>query len=336
MTEPTTDDRTRDVVPPAPTIPARDTIRVYRLNSESVVNIVPALIKARAVFDRVERTTENPHLRSKYADMAAVLAATSQGLTDNGLMLMQQPDLTPTGKGDMELITRLFHESGEWFAMHYPVSISVPKDARSDYVKPHDLGSALTYARRYSALAILGLAPVDDDGNAASGTQKAARQERPARDTEPTPEQVEKAGQYETQIREAATPHDLSGIGAHLANSTSLLPKQKAALRALWSDRMKTLKDAEKPTPKPAGREKLAERGGTLPLDTSRRRKAEAAARAAHPDGLKGAGLAVGLIIDTDTDLGKITAEEFERMVLISADVANDAAIDYAAEVDGA
>jgi len=123
--------------------------------SENTDKIIPAYIKAEHEVGAVKKTASNPHFRSKYADLEAVMDACSDALANNGLAVWQSIS-------DGQLITRLFHTSGQWMEGHTPLII-----AKNDM---QGLGSAFTYARRYGLMAILGIAPEDDDGNAASAT----------------------------------------------------------------------------------------------------------------------------------------------------------------------
>jgi hypothetical protein len=123
--------------------------------SENTDKIIPAYIKAEHEVGAVKKTASNPHFRSKYADLEAVMDACSGALANNGLAVWQSIS-------DGQLITRLFHTSGQWMEGHTPLII-----AKNDM---QGLGSAFTYARRYGLMAILGIAPEDDDGNAASAT----------------------------------------------------------------------------------------------------------------------------------------------------------------------
>jgi hypothetical protein len=104
----------------------------------------------------------NPHFRTKYAGVNEVLEAVLGPLTENGLTVLQFPD------GEHGLTTRLQHVSGEYMQASYPMK---PSQAT-----PQGVGSAMTYARRYALVAILGLGTEDDDGNAGSQAPKAAAQ----------------------------------------------------------------------------------------------------------------------------------------------------------------
>jgi hypothetical protein len=120
--------------------------------------IASALVKAQKAFGPALKSSSNPHFKSRYADLAACVEAVIDGLNSNGIMLMQQTHECEDG---VTVETMFIHESGETFSagkLHVPA-------AKQD---PQGYGSALTYARRYSLMAACGIAPEDDDGNAAS------------------------------------------------------------------------------------------------------------------------------------------------------------------------
>lgn len=125
-------------------------------------NIATALVKAQKNFEPARKTSNNPHFRSKYADLATCVDAVIEALNDNGIFLMQT---THNHDHGVMVNTVFLHESGE---MIDAGSIFIPA-SKSD---AQGFGSALTYARRYSLLAACGIAPEDDDGNAAVATKK--------------------------------------------------------------------------------------------------------------------------------------------------------------------
>lgn len=127
------------------------------LTSESITKITPALIKAQGDFAPAVKAKVNPHFKSKYVPLDAVLDAIAEPLRANGIAILQQTDVEDA---QTILVTRLVHESGEWIAGRYPVH-----PVKAD---PQGEGSALTYARRYALMALVGIAPEDDDGNAAT------------------------------------------------------------------------------------------------------------------------------------------------------------------------
>ena len=134
----------------------------------SMKNISSALVKAQKAFSPALKTSTNPHFRSKYADLSACVEAVIDALNANGIALIQKCHESSDG---VTVETVFIHESGESIdagKLHVPAQ-------KQD---PQGYGSALTYARRYSLMAACGIAPEDDDGNAAS--------RQPAKQT-PTP-----------------------------------------------------------------------------------------------------------------------------------------------------
>lgn len=135
--------------------------------SEQINELAAALAKAQAAMKPAAKDSENPHFRSKYADLASIWEACRKPLTDNGLSIVQAP--ADAGDGVVSLRTLLLHSSGQWMAT--TVSARLTKnDAQG-------VGSALTYLRRYSLAGMVGVvADEDDDGNAASaGPQRASQ-----------------------------------------------------------------------------------------------------------------------------------------------------------------
>lgn len=131
-------------------------------------NIASAIVKAQRAFGPALKTSSNPHFRSKYADLSACVEAVIDSLNDNGIALLQQTHECDNG---VIVETVFVHESGETLSagkLHVPA-------AKND---PQGYGSALTYARRYSLMAACGIAPEDDDGNAASQAPRQATQQR--------------------------------------------------------------------------------------------------------------------------------------------------------------
>jgi hypothetical protein len=153
--------------------------------------IAAALVKAQKAFGPALKSSTNPHFKSRYADLAACVEAVMDGLNDNGIALIQRCSESDSG---VVVETVFVHESGETLdcgKLHVP---AVKHD-------PQGYGSALTYARRYSLMAACGIAPEDDDGNAAA---KAPRQQAPAAKAAITNERLTaaidqiKAGKYTT------------------------------------------------------------------------------------------------------------------------------------------
>lgn len=127
------------------------------LNSEDINELVTALSKAQGEITPASKDNLNPHFKSKYADLNSVWNACRSALSKNGLAVLQS---TTTQDGQLVLVTTLAHASGQWMRSYMPV-ITQRNDAQG-------LGSALTYTRRYSLAAIVGVAPDDDDDGEAS------------------------------------------------------------------------------------------------------------------------------------------------------------------------
>lgn len=126
--------------------------------SESMSAIAPALLKAQQAIRFAAKDSKNPHFKNEYASLPSVIDAVKVALNDNGIVFIQST--SPSEAGFLSLTTRLMHESGEW--IEDTASVPLPKN------DPQGYGSAVTYARRYSLSAMLGLYQDDDDGNAAS------------------------------------------------------------------------------------------------------------------------------------------------------------------------
>lgn len=129
--------------------------------------IAQSFVKAQKAFGPALKSSTNPHFRTKYADLSACVEAVIDALNDNGIALIQHTHDCDSG---VSVETIFLHESGEMLStgrLHVPA-------AKQD---PQGYGSALTYARRYSLMAACGIAPEDDDANAA--TKKFVKPEPP-------------------------------------------------------------------------------------------------------------------------------------------------------------
>jgi len=126
--------------------------------SEQINELAAALATAQGSIEGAKKDSLNPHFKNKYADLAAVWDACREHLSKNGLSVIQ-PVVTVEGR--TLTITRLLHKSGQWIE-DGGIPLMLPQD------NMQGLGSALTYSRRYGLMAMVGIAPEDDDGNAAS------------------------------------------------------------------------------------------------------------------------------------------------------------------------
>jgi hypothetical protein len=131
-------------------------LRKNKMQSESIAALAAALSKAQADITGALKDSSNPFFKSKYADLASCWDACRKQLAANNLAVIQTTEVTEAGT---VLVTTLAHSSGEWMRGTLPV---VTKDNG-----PQAQGSGITYARRYALAAIVGLAQIDDDAEAA-------------------------------------------------------------------------------------------------------------------------------------------------------------------------
>ena len=133
------------------------------MQSESIDKLAEALAKAQGTMDAAkhDHTMVGEKYTFRYASLASVHAAIRKPLADNGLAYTQVLDSWEPGK--IVLITTLMHASGQFMRSVFPLAAQQNMQA---------FGSALTYAKRYSLSAIVGIASdEDDDGQAASASR---------------------------------------------------------------------------------------------------------------------------------------------------------------------
>ena len=153
--------------------------------SESIKNIAMAMAKFQSEVKNPNSTATNPHFHNKYAPLNEILNDVRPLLTKHGLSIVQ----FPSGDGDkVSMATLLMHESGEWIE-------SDPIVLKADRPTAQGAGSGITYARRYSISAILGISSEDDDdGNGAVKQTKQKPASAPKKQEKPTdkisPEQL--------------------------------------------------------------------------------------------------------------------------------------------------
>jgi hypothetical protein len=131
-------------------------------HSDNINEIGAALAKAQGAIKNAIKDKANPYFKSTYADLAGVWDACRAELSSNGLSVIQTPGDADRG---ISITTMLLHSSGQWIKSTYNMPVAKP-DAQS-------VGSAITYARRYSLAAMVGVAQDDDDGNKANGNGSA-------------------------------------------------------------------------------------------------------------------------------------------------------------------
>jgi len=131
--------------------------------SGKIDKLATALAKAQSEIIGARKTSKNPFFKSDYADLFEVLEATRPILSKHGLSIVQINDGVEVigSTAFLHVGTMLMHTSGQWIKSFIPLPIESP-------VNCHKLGSAMTYGRRYGLSAMVGIAQMDDDGNAAT------------------------------------------------------------------------------------------------------------------------------------------------------------------------
>ena len=136
--------------------------------SEKVDQICKALLDFHKEVNRIEKDGENPHFGNSYATIDQIIDEVRPLLAKHGLFVMQMA--TNDDPSEVKLVTRIYHSSGQWME-------SPPLTLKPQRQDPQAIGSAVTYARRYSLTSFLSLnTGEDDDGNAASDLESKPKQ----------------------------------------------------------------------------------------------------------------------------------------------------------------
>lgn len=194
--------------------------------SESIANIAKAVAEFQSKVPAIKKDGTNPHFKSKFATLESIIDGIKKPLQDAKLSYVQMPS------GENELVTVLMHESGEFFESTVKMA---PKENT-----PQGQGSAITYMRRYSLSAMLGLATEDDDdGNAATGGAKGAGAKAPAK-----PQEVGSAmfDKVKKSIEGITDPKMLASTKEKIEKSDKYGEAQKKELVDLISKRESSLK----------------------------------------------------------------------------------------------
>lgn len=120
--------------------------------------LASAMAAAFAEIEGATKSANNPHFKTKYADITAVIEAIKPALIAHGLFFTQHPR---PAEGGVCIETVLHHAGGEQMSLG---ALFVPANKQD----AQGFGSALTYARRYALVTAFGVPVEDDDGNAAA------------------------------------------------------------------------------------------------------------------------------------------------------------------------
>ena len=223
--------------------------------SNEIKHISAALLKFQGAVEGVGKSSANPHFRSRYANLETVVDTARPELQAAGIVFMQSGGAIV--EGVMAMSTRLIHvESGEWIQGTMDIALG-----KRD---PQGVGSAQTYAQRYHLMAMLGLPPVDDDGEGALDRNNSRPAVQPQR-FEEQPEMANTAAkEHWRTIADAlyacTTLKQLQGAWARHYPVYQTLPEGLQKELVIWKDELKdklmTLAEAPKATV-PANFEKM-------------------------------------------------------------------------------
>ena len=178
--------------------------------SEAQDQLAAALVKfaGRAKQPKHNSTGQVGTREYPYADLTSVLDSNRELLAECKLALTQQ--LWLDDSGELLIATELIHESGQFKRALFPIG---------NHGTSQEIGSRITYGRRYSASAILGLASEHDDDGAEGSKQpmpQRTKQKRPEAKAEP--KTVEEAMTPQTMPRMEALDTVVQKLNEHAAD----------------------------------------------------------------------------------------------------------------------
>ena len=203
------------------------------MRSESTKEIATALSYFQGKMTAVKKDATNPFYKSKYATLDTIWDTIRKPLSENGLSVAQTMNLID-GKSVLE--TTLYHTSGEWIS-----GTQLVNPVKDD---PQGLGSAITYARRYSLSAILGLvSDDDDDANTATKQESNVEQKvivaKPVSTVGETPQKTE--GITVPQTKKIHATAKEKGLSVESARSYMQKTFKKSSTKELTKDEASTM-----------------------------------------------------------------------------------------------
>ena len=188
---------------------------------EQIDKLAKALCKFQSEVKQPKKDNTaqaGPKFSYNYADLAGCWEVIKKPLADNGLSVMQFP--VANEEGFVGVRTILMHESGQYFDSSFTT-----KPIKSDC---QAIGSQITYYRRYALMAALGLAPLDDDGQAAM----------PAGQPIISDEYVVPFGKYKGQTLAAIEDRDLQSYVEFMESKALAEGKQITGVAKEFIDRV--------------------------------------------------------------------------------------------------
>jgi len=203
--------------------------------SESIKDLATAMAAAQGVLTNPPKNKTNPHFKSSYVDLSDGLEVIRKCFSKHGLAFIQGTSIVD---GMIVLNTRITHLSGQWIESEYPVG---------GLGKPQEMGSGMTYARRYALFSMVGVAGEDDDdGNAAQAAEPAKAAKAAPRQMQPgmTPDDSTKLLEVIRGAMEfCKTVETLTDwAGEHKDQIAMLLPAHRKELESDYKSYRNTLK----------------------------------------------------------------------------------------------
>jgi hypothetical protein len=135
-------------------------------SSPALNPLIEALVKVQGALPPVKRKSENPYHQSHYADLESIVSAAQKLLSENGLCVTHSLDQSEGSPHQLVVITTLWHVSGGRLASSYPIIFKKQTDSKGVVTvkdDPQSLAACITYARRVSFAALVGVVTCDDD-----------------------------------------------------------------------------------------------------------------------------------------------------------------------------
>jgi len=196
--------------------------------TEEIGKLALALANAQAEIEGAKKDATNPFYKTNYADLSSVWDACHKALNKNELAVVQMVD----GK---ELVTILAHSSGQWVKSRMAL---YPKDWTVQ-----SIGSAITYARRYALAAMVGVCPVDDDGEEAVGRKSETNPAGKVAVTgAPLAKVTSKKSGWEGDIESAKTLEQLEFVAGMIKDDKTVSPPLRDILHKAYQAKHTELK----------------------------------------------------------------------------------------------
>ncbi len=213
--------------------------RAPKMSGGSIRQLAAAMVRVQAAVQPAAKDAVNPHFKQRYADLANVWEVCRKPLADNGISVMQFPVFSGGLAG---VTTVLIHSSGEWMENELLLPVS-----RQD---PQGVGICITYARRYSLAAMLGVVADEDTDGADKGADRQKQQQGarpPAQPQQPKPPTSTGTSQVQPVQPAAPARHPATaGLFDIVQSFTALRKRMEAALTAAYVANGKPPKEAKK------------------------------------------------------------------------------------------